>query len=282
MAITTKELSTQLEEVTARLRAIESSQHVMTSSPGLPLDKWNDHGFVHRHEIKPLVRAINNGGGSAGELEERVEYLESGQNVLTSVTNQQAYEIEILESGQAVLTSAIRNKQDILTAGSGIDITENVISATGGGGGSSIYDAFMSKVAAGTTTTTSEKIGEDSNFNYYFMGYHASSRNITAPSIERINVALAQIPEVTITNPVIVYYTGYVTRSGNRTLMGGPSAPTGAIDTSSVIVTAQSVTADTNGIYLNFSVNSKLGTDTGIVAVSDIDFFLLVADPKTT
>lgn len=100
MATTTKELSTQLEDVTSRLRALESGQHVMTSSPGLPLEKWNDHGFVHRHEIKPLVRAINNGGGSAGELEDRVETLESS---MTSAQNS----ISGLNSGVGTLYGAL-------------------------------------------------------------------------------------------------------------------------------------------------------------------------------
>ena len=179
MAITTKELSKQLEEVTARLRAIESGQHVMTSSPGLPLDKWNDHGFVHRHEIKPLVRAINNGGGSSGELEERVEQLESGQNVLTSVTNQQSYEIEVLESGQAVLTSAMRNKQDTLIPGSGIDITENVISATGGDN-ESIWEKFNT-FFFNATESTDQVLATDDNGSKYF-GYVVvyTSRSIAA------------------------------------------------------------------------------------------------------
>lgn len=159
MATTTKELSLQLEEVTKRLRALESGQHVMTSSPGLPLEKWNDHGFVHRHEIKPIVRALNNGGGSSAELEERVEVLESGQYILTS-------SIHAVEANQYVLTSAVNRKQDKLIAGSGIEIEGNVISASGGASSVDIMELYAEQLR----TLNSENavlIHESSKCRYY-------------------------------------------------------------------------------------------------------------------
>lgn len=41
----------------------------------------------------------------------------------------------------ANLKTLLQGKQDTLTAGTGIDITNNIISATGGGGGGTTYTA---------------------------------------------------------------------------------------------------------------------------------------------
>lgn len=176
MATTTKELSLQLEEVTQRLRALESGQHVMTSSPGLPLEKWNDHGFVHRHEIKPLVRAINNGGGGTIELEERVEVLESGQTVLTST-------MRAVEANQLVLSSVVNTKQDELTAGSGIDITNNVISATGGGS-SSLIDKYYKEIVNFSDPSddagSSKLLDSDDNYNYVMLIAYKNTVSVSA------------------------------------------------------------------------------------------------------
>lgn len=50
-------------------------------------------------------------------------------------------------SGATELSTAFGNKQDTLSAGTGIDITDNVISATGGGGGGNVVQT------TGTSTT---------------------------------------------------------------------------------------------------------------------------------
>jgi len=47
-------------------------------------------------------------------------------------------DIEVLQDEIDALSGAVEDKQDKLTAGTGIDITNNVISATGGGTGSNI------------------------------------------------------------------------------------------------------------------------------------------------
>lgn len=201
MATTTKELSVQLEEVTKRLRALESGQNVMTSSPGLPLEKWNDHGFVHRHEIKPIVRALNNGGGGSAELEERVEVLESGQTVLTS-------SMRAVEANQLILTSVVNRKQDELTAGSGIEITDNVISATGGGG-TSLSDSLLDLIQNPSTISITSggeinavKLKDTTGYNIY--GFAMAHSFTPAVATERTYSTHILLPDLSVASDTVV------------------------------------------------------------------------------
>lgn len=86
-------------------------------------DKYTANGTEYQPEVKPV-----------------------------SVENDTAKEVKNLENAVSTISTELGDKQDKLIAGSGIDITDNVISATGGGGGGGI-NYSMNEQDTGLTYT---------------------------------------------------------------------------------------------------------------------------------
>lgn len=98
----------------------------------------------------------------------------------------------------AATNSALANKQTTLTAGTGIDITDNVISATGGGGGGMTEDDELLLSTALTDLNDRKIDASEVKSNYQKKGDYATKDYVTTalePYETKVNVE--QVEEVT-------------------------------------------------------------------------------------
>ena len=100
---------------------------------------------------------------------------------------------------QSAITNAVSGKQDTLSAGTGIDITDNVISATGGGGGSITIDPSLdsgstnavanSAITEAIANATDGKLKEDLVFSATCGYGSVFSSGLSIPdNYKRINI----------------------------------------------------------------------------------------------
>ena len=103
----------------------------------------------------------------------KITYLSQNNCKIGGVDNQQPYNYvttlitttSYIHNGQDVIDDLYANKQDTLSAGTGISIVDNVISATGGGGGGTTYTAGRGISIANDTISVSLPISAGTGSN---------------------------------------------------------------------------------------------------------------------